>query len=356
MEKRFSYILEELAELIFFGIISNSYFQYSAPIAQSPLRQDEPVYRQDEPVYRQDEPIYNRQESPVELSRHSSPLENEPIRQSGRNSAVNDELSSSKYVEPAESDGDKYTNDIIATEKKKSGSPIEYSYNKNDTTREPSISSTQSYVSKPAAITEPYSTNQQEGSVSQYEQPVAQSYASKQPAAITEQYSTNQHEGPISQYEQPVEYNTQSGYADNSANQQLYDSNYTTEGQPKYDEQQYEYSQQPYDQTYNAGAYDQQQQQQYDQQQYDQQQYESTSNQQYEQYPTNYDTNYTSQTAYQSEQQQQQPINQSTLSGYTESAPSSATVGQEYTGTGIEPKMQTTRQQPQLLPKQSPKV
>lgn len=242
---------------------------------------------------------------------------------------------SSQYVEPPESDGDKYTKDSIATEKQKSGSPVEYNYNKNDIERETAIPSTQSYVSKQLPpTTEP-----------QYQSP-------------------SQHEGtgPVRQYEQPVEYSAPSGYdstTDNSANQPLYDSNYTTEEQPKYDEQQpYEqYSTQPYDQTYNAGVYDQQQydQPQYDQQQYDPQQYDT--NQQYEQYPTNYDTSYTNQTAYQSEPQQQPIVNQSPLSGYNEPAASSGTVGQEYTGTRIEPKTQTTRQQqPQLLPKQSPQV
>lgn len=294
----------------------------SAPIAQSPLRQAEPIYRR---------------ESPVEQSRHSSPLENEAMRQSGRISStvVNEDLPST-YVEPTESDGDKYTKDSIATEKQKSGSPVNYNYSKNeDIERDTSLSNAQSYVSKqPPTATEP-------------------------------QYSINQHDGTVDQYEQPVEYNAPSGYesnANNSAtNQQLYDSNYTTEEQPKYEEQSYEqYAQQPYDETYNAGgAYDQQQydQQQYDQQQYDPQQYDTS--QQYQQYPTtDYDPNYTNQTAYQSEQLQQPIVNQSTLSGYTESAPSSGTVGQEYTGTRIEPKTQTTiRQQPQqLLPKQPPQT
>lgn len=233
---------------------------------------------------------------------------------------------SSKYEEP-EVDGDKYTKDSIATEKQKSGSPVKYNYNQNDNERETSVSSSQPYVSK------------------------------QLPSAIEPQYSTSQHEGTVGQYVQPVEYNEPTGYesnADNSANQQLYDSNYATDEQPKYDEQPYDqYSQQPYDQTYNAGVYDQQQydQQQYDQQQYDPQQYDT--NQQYEQYPTGYNTNYTNQTNYQSEQQ---PINQSALSGYTESTPSSGPVGQEYTGTRVEPNIQTTRQHPQLLPKQSPQT
>lgn len=241
---------------------------------------------------------------------------------------------SSKYVEPPESDGDKYTKDSIATEKQKSGSPVEYNYNKSDIERDASV-----------------------------EEPSAQSYATKQPATSTEpQYSPSQPQpGTVRQYEQPVEqYNAPAGYesnADSSANQQLYDSNYATEVQPKYDEQPYDqYAQQPYDQTYDAGVYDQQQydQQPYDQQQYDPQQYDA-NNQQYDQYPTNYDTNYTNQTAYQSEQQQP-TIDQPPLTEYIEPAPSSGPVGQEYTGTRIEPKTPTARQQPQLLPKQSPQA
>ncbi len=181
-----------------------------------------------------------------------------------------------------------------------------------------------------------------------------------------------------------MEYIAPSGYESNGKSpanqQQLYDSNYTTDvqqqpkyeeqtyEQPKYDEQSYEqYSQQqqPYDQvdqTYDAGVYDQQQYDQYDQQQYDPQQYD-TSNQQYEQYPTtNYDTTpYTTEPAYQPEPQPQPIVNESTLSGYTKPTPSSGTVGQEYTGIArIEPKTPTAtatrQQQPQLLPKQSPQA
>ncbi|KAJ6646800.1 Serologically defined colon cancer antigen 8 like [Pseudolycoriella hygida] len=279
-----------------------------APIEQSPLRQDEPIYRR---------------ESPVELSRHSTPLENEAIRQSGRNSTVNDE-SSSKYVEPPETDGDKYTKDSIANEKQKSGSPVEYNYNKSDIEKETSLPSAQSF--DPPTTTEP-------------------------------QYATNQREGAARSYEQPVQYNETTGYesnADNSANQQLYESNYASEEQPKYDEQTYEqYGQQPYDQTYNT--YDQQQydQQQYEQQPYDPQQYDT--NQQYEQYPNTYDTSYTNQPTYQTDEQPPN-VNETPLSGYTESTPSDGTVGQEYTGTRVEPKTQANRQQPQLLPKQSPQA
>lgn len=182
-------------------------------------------------------------------------------------------------------------------------------------------------------------------------------------AAVDEQLQ-QQHE------EQPV-YGTEYDDGGGVADQQQY--------QPNYDG---EYSQQQYDPNYTAEGYDAQYDQQYDQQPYD------ANQQQYEQYPTEYDQTYAGeqqqyetgtldeqlyntsgeQSQYAQPQQsndRQQQQYQSATSGniigqtqqptaaptsYPEPNESNRNVGKEYTGTESIP---SVTQQSEFLPKQS---
>lgn len=240
--------------------------------------------------------------------------------------------------------------------------------------------------------------------ISDYDHNVGQSIVRDEPISVQSKRSPDKQSLPASDEfvtdAQPVRYDTNNDgveYTEQTGDngeqmaiagdqqhleQPVYGTEYDAADQPKYDDQQYQqnydgdYTQQQYDPNYTAEGYDAQQ---YDQPYGEQQPY----NQQYEQYPSEYDGTYAGeqqpyesgtvdQQQYVGEQQQyveqqqsdpqqyepvqpisgepQPPAAAATPSGYAKPIESNRNVGQEYTGNeSIAP----ITKQSELLPKQS---